>query len=107
MLQKIPYDLAEIYRYLTGNYGLCEMRPQEIMKKITPWSGLEIRFARLEPLSVTMVEGILYLRERTLIHLMSALLFESLAMTITMAPDPRSHAIITDTGCDGLPLDLL
>ena len=36
MLQKIPYDLAEIYRYLTGNYGLCETRPQEIMKKITP-----------------------------------------------------------------------
>ena len=38
MLQKIPYDLAEIYRYLTGNYGLCETRPQEIMKKITPCS---------------------------------------------------------------------
>ena len=48
MLQKIPYDLAEIYRYLTGNYGLCETRPQEIMKKIMPCEAVKEAMVKSE-----------------------------------------------------------
>ena len=53
-VQKMSSNLVAIYRYMTGNIGLSEPRPQEIRQKITPWRHIivytQICMTRGQPL---------------------------------------------------------